>query len=79
MDKGRAAEVIYLSLCKPFDVLPHHIPISKRERCEFEGCLVDKELVGWLQPEGCAPWFYVQMEAGDEWHPTGLGSGTSTP
>jgi len=33
---------------------------------------VDKELVGWLQPEGSAQWLDVQMDAGDEWCPSGV-------
>ena len=38
---------------------------------------LDKELAGWLYSESCGQWLSVQVEAGDEWHSSGIGVGTS--
>ena len=37
VDGRRAVDVIYLDFCKVFDMVAHHIVLSKLERCGFDG------------------------------------------
>ncbi|GAB0185946.1 mitochondrial enolase superfamily member 1 [Grus japonensis] len=80
VDKGRATDIIYLDLFKAFDTVLHDILVSKLERHGFHGwaTLVDKELAGWSHSKSCGQRFNVQVENSDEWHPSGVGTGTST-
>ena len=40
LEKGMANEVVYLDLCKAFDMVSHHILVSKLMRDGFEGWTV---------------------------------------
>ena len=49
VDGERVMDVTYLDFCKDFDIVLHHILLSKLERCGFEGWAVRTGLgIGWL-------------------------------
>lgn len=57
VDEGRAADIIYLDLCKSFDTVPHIILVSKLERHVSDGALGGKlsgwRMDGWSHPKSC--------------------------
>lgn len=46
VDRRRAMGNIHLHFCKALDMVPHKILLFKLETYGFDGCLMDKELVG---------------------------------
>ena len=48
VDGRRAVDVIYLDFCKAFDMVPHHVLLSKLERVDLKDGLFSGLGIGWL-------------------------------
>ena len=76
VDKGRATGIIYLDLCKAFDLGLHDILVTKLEKNGFDGwttCWIRNWLNG--HSESCDQWLSVLVETDDKWHFSGIISG----
>ena len=49
VDQGRAADVVYIGLCRTSEMLPHHIINSTLESYGFEGWTVIRWIKNWLE------------------------------
>ena len=77
VDKGRMTDTVYLDLCMAFDTVLNNILVSKSERHGFGGdtWCIKNGLDGLRELWSIAD---IQVEAGDEWCPSGFGFGTGT-
>jgi len=77
--KGRATDVIYLDLCKAFDVVLHDILVTKLDKNVLHGWTTHckKKMGGWLHSENCGQQFNIQVETADKWHSSKISAGTS--
>ncbi|KAJ7415813.1 rna-directed dna polymerase from mobile element jockey-like [Willisornis vidua] len=79
VDKGRANYIIYLDLCKTSDTVLNNILVSKFERHGCGGWTTSQImscLHGHTQSSGQQ--LNVQVESSDEWHSSGISTGSST-
>jgi len=76
--KIKANNIIYLDLCKAFDIVMHNILIYKTEKHRFDRWTyqVGKELAGWPHPKSHRQWLDAQVKTNSKWFPSGVCTGT---